>query len=466
MPSATRRLREPRKIHARSALRLGVAGLALAAAGMAQAQDLPFAVGEGDFSWDSYETFAEAHDLTGQTITVFGPWLGGEKDNFDRTLMYFEQATGADVQYSGSDSFEQQILIDAEAGSAQNLAVFPQPGLAADMASRGYLTPLTQEDADWGRDNYAAGQSWVDLGTYADADGTDQFYGIFYRADLKSLVWYSPENFEDAGYEVPETMEDLKALTEQIAADGETPWCIGLGSGAATGWPATDWVEDMMLRTQSPEDYDAWVANEMPFDDPKVIGAIEEFGWFARNDDFVNGGAGAVASTDFRDSPAGLFEFPPQCYMHRQASFVPAFFPEGTVVGEDIDFFYLPAYEAQDLGKPVLGAGTVVGMTNESDGARVFLDWLKTPIAHELWMAQGAFLTAHSGVNTDTYINDTSRRMGDIMLNADTFRFDASDLMPGAIGAGAFWTGMVDYAGGADAKEVASQIQSTWDSLK
>ena len=221
-----------------------------------------------------------------------------------------------------------------------------------------------------------------------------------------------------------------------------------------------------MLRTQSPEDYDAWVANEMPFDDPKVIGAIEEFGWFARNDDFVNGGAGAVASTDFRDSPAGLFEFPPQCYMHRQASFVPAFFPEGTVVGEDIDFFYLPAYEAQDLGKPVLGAGTVVGMTNESDGARVFLDWLKTPIAHELWMAQGAFLTAHSGVNTDTYINDTSRRMGDIMLNADTFRFDASDLMPGAIGAGAFWTGMVDYAGGADAKEVASQIQSTWDSLK
>mgnify|MGYP003114335020 FL=1 len=334
------------------------------------------------------------------------------------------------------------------------------------MASRGYLTPLTQEDADWVRDNYAAGQSWVDLGTYADADGTDQFYGIFYRADLKSLVWYSPENFEDAGYEVPETMEDLKALTEQIAADGETPWCIGLGSGAATGWPATDWVEDMMLRTQSPEDYDAWVANEMPFDDPKVIGAIEEFGWFARNDDFVNGGAGAVASTDFRDSPAGLFEFPPQCYMHRQASFVPAFFPEGTVVGEDIDFFYLPAYEAQDLGKPVLGAGTVVGMTNESDGARVFLDWLKTPIAHELWMAQGAFLTAHSGVNTDTYINDTSRRMGDIMLNADTFRFDASDLMPGAIGAGAFWTGMVDYAGGADAKEVASQIQSTWDSLK
>jgi hypothetical protein len=109
---------------------------------------------------------------------------------------------------------------------------------------------------------------------------------------VKSLVWYVPENFEDAGYEVPETMEELKALTEQIVADGETPWCIGLGSGAATGWPATDWVEDIMLRTQPPEVYDSWVTNEIPFNDERVVNAIETFGMFARNDDWVQGGAG------------------------------------------------------------------------------------------------------------------------------------------------------------------------------
>jgi alpha-glucoside transport system substrate-binding protein len=123
--------------------------------------------------------------------------------------------------------------------------------------------------------------------------------------------------------------------SEQIVADGETPWCIGLGSGAATGWPATDWVEDIMLRTQPPEVYDQWVSNEIPFTDPRVVNAIETFGMFARNDDWVQGGAGTVATTDFRDSPAGLFASPPGCYMHRQASFIPAFFPEGTVVGED-----------------------------------------------------------------------------------------------------------------------------------
>ena len=131
------------------------------------------------------------------------------------------------------------------------------------MAGRGFLTPLRDGTDDWIRENYAAGQSWVDLGTYADANGDDQLYGFFYKVDVKSLVWYSPENFEDAGYEIPQSMEELKALTDQIVADGETPWCIGLGSGGATGWPATDWVEDFMLRTQPTDVYDGWVSNEI-----------------------------------------------------------------------------------------------------------------------------------------------------------------------------------------------------------
>ncbi|MGB5863095.1 MAG: ABC transporter substrate-binding protein, partial [Sulfitobacter sp.] len=278
--------------------------------------------------------------------------------------------------------------------------------------------------------------------------------------------WYSPENFEDAGYDIPTSMEDLKALSDQIVADGGTPWCIGLGSGGATGWPATDWVEDMMLRTQTPADYDAWVSNEMKFDDPKVVAAIEEFGAFARNDAYVAGGAGAVASTDFRDSPKGLFSSPPQCYMHRQASFIPAFFPEGTVVGEDADFFYFPAYADKDLGSPVLGAGTVWAITNDSPGAQALIEWLREPIAHETWMAQSGFLTPHKGVDTNAFSDPTLKKMNDILLDATTFRFDGSDLMPGGVGAGSFWTGMVDYAGGKDAGEVATEIQNSWDALK
>jgi len=317
--------------------------------------------------------------------------------------------------FAGTAQAEQLTVFGPWLGPDQEIAVFPQPGLAADMAKRGFLSPLKDGTGDWIRENYAAGQSWVDLGTYADEGGADNLYGFFYKVDVKSLVWYSPENFEDAGYEIPTTMEDLKALSDQIVADGGTPWCIGLGSGGATGWPATDWVEDMMLRTQSPAVYDAWVANELPFDAPEVIAAIEEFGGFARNDAYVAGGAGAVASTDFRDSPKGIFSSPPQCYMHRQASFIPAFFPEGTSVGEDADFFYFPAYAGKDLGSPVLGA----------------------------------------------FADPTLRKMNEILLGATTFRFDGSDLMPGAVGAGSFWTGMVDYAGGKDAGEVAAGIQAS-----
>ncbi|CUH77078.1 ABC transporter substrate-binding protein [Tropicibacter naphthalenivorans] len=398
-------------------------------------------------------------------ITVAGPWLSPEQEVVREIFDVFEERTGHEVSYVGSDSFEQQIVVDAEAGAAPNLAVFPQPGLAADLASRGFLTPLKPDMSAWVKDNYAAGQSWVDLGSFADKNGDSQHYGMFFRVDLKSLVWYSPENFEDAGYEIPESMEDLKALTEQMVADGVTPWCIGLGSGAATGWPATDWVEDLMLRTQSPADYDAWVANDMKFNDPKVIEAIEEFGWFIQ-DANVAGGTGAVATTDFRDSPKGLFSSPPQCMMHRQASFIPAFFPEGTEVGVDADFFYFPSYADKDLGNPVLGAGTLFAITNESDAAHELIAFLQEPIAHEIWMSKGGFLTPHKGVDTSKFVDDTSRKMNEILLGATTFRFDGSDLMPGGVGAGSFWTGMVDYTGGKSAEEVTTEIQNSWDALK
>ncbi|MCP4380923.1 MAG: carbohydrate ABC transporter substrate-binding protein [Hyphomicrobiales bacterium] len=442
------------------------AGIALTA-GSAAAQDLMYPVGEDSrFTWQSYEDFAAANDLSGQTLSLFGPWLGPDKELVESMLAYFEAATGATVEFAGSDSFEQQIVIDTQAGSPPNVAVFPQPGLAADLASKGNLTPLGDDVKDWLVENYAAGQSWVDLSSYAGPDGETHLYAFPYKADVKSLVWYVPENFEDAGYEVPETMEDLKALTEQMVADGATPWCIGLGSGSATGWPATDWVEDMLLRTQPPEVYDQWVTNEIAFDDPRIVGAIEEFGWFARNDAHVDGGAAAVASTDFRDSPKGLFSSPPKCYMHHQASFIPSFFPEGTELGVDADFFYMPAYAGKDLGKPVLGAGTLFAITKDSEAAQTFIKWLETPIAHEIWMAQSGLLTAHTGVNTDAYANDALRKQGEILLGATTFRFDGSDLMPGAIGAGTFWTGMVDYVGGADAAEVAAESQKAWDAIK
>ena len=451
----------------KNTLLIGVALTALSASAALADGHLAFAPGEGPFSWDAYAEYAaNAPDLSGQSVTVFGPWLNPEDEIFSSALAYFEEATGADVTYTGSDGFEQQIVIDAEAGSPPNIAVFPQPGLAANLASAGLLTPLGDEMAAWVGDNYAAGSSWVDLGTYADAEGNDQFYGFFYNVNVKSLVWYVPENFEDAGYEIPGSMEELIALSEEMIANGDTPWCIGLGSGPATGWPATDWVEDIMLRTQSPETYDMWVSNELPFNSPEVINALETFGMFAKNDDMVSGGAAAVGSTDFRDSPAGLFTSPAQCMMHKQASFIPAFMPEGVEIGVDADFFYFPSFDGEDLGNPVLGGGTLMAVTDPSDATMALMEFFQQPIAHEIMMAQTGFLTPHTGVNLDAYKDAALRGQGEILQNATTFRFDGSDLMPGAIGAGTFWTGMVDFVGGASAEDVATAIQESWDAIK
>lgn len=405
-------------------------------------------------------------DLSGETLTVFGPWITSDEEHIRAVMEPFIEQTGVTLEYTGSDSFEQQIIIDVEAGSPPNISIFPQPGLAADLAKKGQLVELGADTEAWMKENYAAGQSWVDLGTYPGADGNKAFFGFPYKVDLKSIVWYVPDNMADAGYEIPTTMEDLKALTDQIVADGGTPWCIGIGSEAATGWPATDWVEDMMLRTQPPEVYDAWTSHTMPFNDPSVVAAIDEFGYFAKNDAYVAGGAASVATTDFRDSPNGLFTVPPQCYLHRMPSFISSFFPEGTELGTDADFFYFPSYASKDLGNPVLGAGTMFGITKDSKAARAFIDYLKTNTAHEVWMGRAGFLTPLKTVDTSAYANDTLRKQGDILLNATTFRFDGSDLMPGAIGAGAFWTGMVDYVSGASAQEVADNIEKAWEEIE
>lgn len=443
---------------------LGVLASSLGANTLA-AQELLHRVGTAPFSWESYETFADENDFSGETLTVSGAATGKDKAKLERVYDYFEAATGATVELSGSESFEQDVVIAVEAGSPPDVGAFPQPGLAADLARQGALIPLDETNRRWFEGAFAAGESWADLATFEGPEGSPAIYGMFFGTDVKSLVWYAPEAFDEAGYEVPTTMEELRALTDQIVSDGGTPWCIGLGAGAATGWPATDWVEDMMLRTQPPEAYDRWVANEMPFDDPAVIAAIDEYGHFARNDDYVAGGVEAVATTDFRDSPDGLFAFPPECYLHKQASFIPTFFPEEVEIGTDADFFYFPAYEAEDLGRPILGSGGLHAILRDRPVAHGFIEFLKLPVTHELAISQGQFLTPHLEANPEAYPSDVQRALGKILTEATTFRFDGFDLMPGEIGTSAFWSAMVDYQTGAEAEAVAADVQSRWDSI-
>ena len=191
-------------------LMLGAALAALALGAPAHAE-LKFKPGEdaARFTWANFEELKKV-DLKAETLSIFGPWRGEDEALVRSVLEYFSEATGATINYSSSENYEQQIVIDTQAGSPPNIAILPQPGLLQDLASKGLLIPLGDDVATFVKDNYGAGQSWVNLGTYKDKDGAEKFFGFPYKADLKSLVWYVPENFEEAGYEVPKTWEDCR----------------------------------------------------------------------------------------------------------------------------------------------------------------------------------------------------------------------------------------------------------------
>ncbi len=230
-----------------------VAALALICAAPASAE-LKFKPGEdARFNWANFEELKKV-DLKGETLTIFRPWRGDDEKLVTSILAYFSEATAPRSSIPRRRTTSSRSSSIRKPARPPNIAVLPQPGLLADLASKGRLVALSDADKKFIEDNYGAGTSWAALGTYKDKDGASKFFAFPYKADVKSLVWYSPENFKDAGYEIPKTMEELIALQDKIVKDGGKPWCIGLGSGGATGWPATDWVEEHHAPYPDPRD--------------------------------------------------------------------------------------------------------------------------------------------------------------------------------------------------------------------
>lgn len=387
-------------------------------------------------------------------VTVFGVWSGDELDNFKEVVYPFTEETGIGMAFEGTRDLAAVLTTRTEAGNPPDLAILPNPGQLVELAAAGHLVDLTSfVDMAQLQSDYA--QVWLDLASY---EGT--LYGIFYKAADKSLVWYNPGAFDAAGYEVPTTWGELIALSDQIVADGGVPWCAGFESEAASGWPATDWIEDIMLRTAGPDVYDQWVNHEIPWTDPAIKTAWETFGEIATNEDYLYGGTTGALTINFGDSPAPLFDDPPGCYMHRQASFITGFFPEGVEAGVDYDFFPFPEIDPA-YGTPALGAADVIVMLNDTPDARALMQYLVTGEAQEIWAGLGGFLSPSKSVDLDVYPDDMTRKIAEALVGAEVFRFDASDLMPAAVGAGSFWTGTLDYVGGEDVDSVLETIEAS-----
>jgi alpha-glucoside transport system substrate-binding protein len=312
---------------------------------------------------------------------------------------------------------------------------------------------------DWIESNYD--QSWLDMAMMEGADGTIMA-GVWHRFNGKSLVWYPKDDFDAAGYTVPTTWDELMELTETIASDGDTPWCIGMESGTATGWPATDWMEDIMLRTTSLDNYDAWTRGELAFSSPEVTHAAELMSEIWMNDAYVYGGKAAIVSTFFGDAPAPMFEDPPKCWLHKQGNFITSFFPADAQAGVDYDFFYFPPIDDQ-YGKPFLVAGDIMAMFNDRPEVQALMQYFTYGDSVKAWLAAGGALSPHKDASLDWYGDDVERGIAELTQQSTGVRFDGSDLMPGEVGAGSFWKGMTDYiAGTVDLPTAMEEIDAAW----
>ena len=406
------------------------------------------------------EAYADYQGFEGTEVEVYTTIIAPEADLFVESFAEFEECTGITVNWNGTQEFEAQIAVRVEGGTAPDLAIFPQPGLLARFKDSLVAAPAkVSESVDA---NYSP--DWKNYGT---VDGT--FFAAPLGANVKSFVWYNPKVFADNNYTIPTTWQELLDLSDKIAADGKIqPWCAGFGSGEATGWVGTDWMEDIMLRTASAETYDAWTTHGIPFNDPAVVTAIGEAGKILKNPKYV-GDVASIATTTFQDGGAGIVDG--TCAMHRQASFIGGILaadhgaeivdPSDTSKENGISVFYFPGASADN--KPALGGGEFVGAFSDKPEVAALQHYLTTPLWNNKKAALGGWFSANKGLDEANVADPVNKVAVQILKNATTFRFDGSDVMPAAVGAGTFWKEMTAWvAEDKSDMDVLDAIEASW----
>jgi alpha-glucoside transport system substrate-binding protein len=458
MPVLTRRGRIPALVSAALGVSLVLAGCGgsnVAGGGQAPAG------GSGGTAAAGCEAYTQYGNLAGKTVSIYTSIVSPEDQPHIDSYKKFEECTGAKISYEGSKEFEAQLPVRVQSGNPPDLAYIPQPGLLQTLVGQGAVKPAPQ-----------AVQKNVDQYFSATFKGAGSVNGTLYAAPLganvKSFVWYNPQAFKAKGYTVPKTWDEMVALSDKIVADGGVPWCAGIGSGEATGWPLTDWLEDTMLRENGPDVYDQWVQHKIPFNDPKVAAALDRVGSILKNPKYVNGGLGdvkSIATTTFQDG--GLPILDETCYMHRQANFYAANFPKGTDVSENGEAyaFALPPIDASKPDSILVGAEFVAAFTDRPE-VQAFQAFLSSPEwANEKGKAtpDGGWLSANTGLDPNNIVSPIDKLSVQILQDkSKSFSFDGSDLMPAAVGSASEWKAMTDWITGESTADALTYVEGTW----
>jgi alpha-glucoside transport system substrate-binding protein len=402
---------------------------------------------------------AAAGDKQIEIMYGFG---GDQSKGFEGAMKEFETSSGITLKFTdASQSFDTLIRPRVQGNNPPDIALFPQPGLMLDFAKQGKLQDLgTMLDVNSLKSALVPGV--LDVGTQEG-----KVYGFPVNFNVKSLVWYPKKAFEAKGYQVPTTIAELEALTDKIKADGTTPWCVGIESAGATGWVATDWIEDFVLRYGGPEKYDQWVRHEIPFNDPVVVQSAQEFEKLALADGNVFGGRKSVVSTNFGVAMNPMFQDPPKCFLHRQGNFITqkGFLTEKVRqnLDEEVGVFQLPGTDANN--KPLLVGGDLAGAFTNDDDVKKALEFMSSPQFKFSNIATATWLSAVKSFDLGQYPNETTKTVAKLAYESTVSRFDGSDTMPGAVGAGSFWKDMTAWISGQKSlDEALKDIEDSWPS--
>ncbi len=376
-------------------------------------------------------------------VEVLGVWGAEEMASFQAMVAPWEQQTGGKMSFTGTRDLTAILTTRLQAGNPPDIAILPNPGLMTELAKAGDLIPL-DSFLDMNKINQDYAKGWVDLGTV-----NGKLYSIFVKASDKGTVWYNPKVFAANGWTVPDTWDDMIALSDKIVSEKNAPaapWSIAIESGQASGWAATDWMAEILLRKYGGDVYDQLVDHTIPWTDSRVKDMWQMFGEVALTPGYVPGGATAVLATNFQDGTYLPFQTPPKAAMDYLGDFAAGFiatqFPS-LVAGQDYSFFPFPTITEQYAGG-VTGGADLIAVFKDTPTVRSFVQYLSTADAQTIWVKRGGFTSVNNKVSLDAYPDVLTRAAAQQLTGATLFRFGAGDSIPSAVQT-AWWAGVLSY---------------------
>ncbi|CUR55179.1 putative carbohydrate ABC transporter, substrate-binding protein [metagenome] len=393
-----------------------------------------------------------------KVVTILGAYGGDEQKNFEASLKPFEDESGIDIKYTSDTDFTTTIKQKVRSGATPDIGFFPQPGGLLELADQGYIQPVdTYLD-------YDALHKTLVPGLLESVQLNGRTYAAPMRLANKSLVWYPKAAFESK-YKAPKTLDELMALTDQIKADGISPWCMAWGADQATGWVGTDWLEQLVLTLDGPDVYNQWTSHEIPFNDPQIVSALDEFGKIAKTEGNVYGGARTIVNTSVAESMFPAFDKAgPKCMLERQGSFEISFLPADVQADLDnkVGIFPWPA-AAEGESPAILGGGDLAALFNGNDDDAIeVMKFLTSDQFGAEWAQAGGWLSPHTTFDTSNYPNQITKDIAEASYNAPAVVFDGSDVMPKEVGSGTFWTEMVKWIQGESSQDTTDAIEKSW----